>query len=159
MKRALVTGGGSPIGRAIARRLAAEGLHVILHAHRNIAGVQAEAHALREAGASAEAVGFDLTNHGICDAAMNALLESGPIQVLVHNAGTHDDAPMAGMSAAQWHGVIDVSLKARAGQVRPGQHLDRQELVCLSMPNRLTRQPISTGHHSHHKQNLEVLRS
>lgn len=110
MKRALVTGGGSPIGTAIARRLAADGLHVILHAHRNVAGAQAEAHALREAGASAEAVSFDVTDPGICDAAMNALLESGPIQVLVHNAGTHDDAPMAGMTAAQWHGVIDVSL-------------------------------------------------
>jgi 3-oxoacyl-[acyl-carrier protein] reductase len=110
MKRALVTGGGSPIGAAIARRLAAEGLHVILHAHRNLAGAQAIAHDLRAAGVSAEAVSFDVTDAAICDAAMNALLESGPIQVLVHNAGTHDDAPMAGMSAAQWHGVIDVSL-------------------------------------------------
>lgn len=110
MKRALVTGGGSPIGSAIARRLAAEGLHVILHAHRNVAGAQAEAHALREAGSSAEAVSFDVTDALNCGAAVNALLESGPIQVLVHNAGTHDDAPMAGMSVAQWHGVIDVSL-------------------------------------------------
>jgi len=34
----------------------------------------------------------------------------GPIQVVVNNAGIHDDAPMAGMSDAQWKRVIDVSL-------------------------------------------------
>jgi 3-oxoacyl-[acyl-carrier protein] reductase len=110
MKRALVTGGGSPIGTAIASRLAADGLHVILHANANIDRARALAHDIREGGGSADAVGFDLTNAATCEAALNQLLEGGPIQVLVHNAGTHDDAPMAGMTAAQWHGVIDVSL-------------------------------------------------
>jgi 3-oxoacyl-[acyl-carrier protein] reductase len=110
MKRALVTGGGSPIGIAIASRLVADGLHVILHANANIDRARALAHEIRESGGSAEAVQFDLTNAGTCEAALNQLLEAGPVQVLVHNAGTHDDAPMAGMTAAQWHGVIDVSL-------------------------------------------------
>ena len=110
MKRALVTGGGSPIGTAIASRLVADGLHVILHANANIDRARALAHEIRAGGGSAEAVRFDLTNADTCEAALNQLLEAGPIQVLVHNAGTHDDAPMAGMTAAQWHGVIDVSL-------------------------------------------------
>ncbi|MCG7360287.1 3-oxoacyl-ACP reductase FabG [Roseomonas sp. ACRSG] len=110
MKRALVTGGGSPIGTAIASRLVADGLHVILHANANIDRARALAHEIRGNGGSAEAVQFDLTNAGTCEAALNQLLEAGPVQVLVHNAGTHDDAPMAGMTAAQWHGVIDVSL-------------------------------------------------
>jgi 3-oxoacyl-[acyl-carrier protein] reductase len=110
VRRAIVTGGGSPIGGAIASRLVADGLHVILHANSNIDRARALAHDLREAGGSAEAVGFDLTDAVTCEAALNQLLEAGPIQVLVHNAGTHDDAPMAGMTAAQWHGVIDVSL-------------------------------------------------
>src|SRR3546814_13515444 len=43
-------------------------------------------------------------------AAIATLLEGGPVQVVVNNAGIHDDAPMAGMSAAQWKRVIDVSL-------------------------------------------------
>ena len=38
------------------------------------------------------------------------LLEGGPIQVLVNNAGFHDDTPMAGMSSSQWRRVIDVCL-------------------------------------------------
>ena len=41
---------------------------------------------------------------------MDSLLENGPIPLLVHNAGIHDDAPLAGMRAEQWHRVIDVSL-------------------------------------------------
>jgi 3-oxoacyl-[acyl-carrier protein] reductase len=110
MRRALVTGGSSPLGTAMAVKLAAEGLHVLLHAHGNIERARGLAHDIREGGGSAEAVGFDLTDTSTCEAALNQLLEAGPIQVLVHNAGTHDDAPMAGMSAAQWHGVIDVSL-------------------------------------------------
>jgi 3-oxoacyl-[acyl-carrier protein] reductase len=42
--------------------------------------------------------------------ALEQLLEAGPIQIVVNNAGVHDDAPMAGMSAEQWRRVIDVSL-------------------------------------------------
>lgn len=38
------------------------------------------------------------------------MLQRGPIQIVVNNAGIHDDAAMAGMSAAQWERVIDVSL-------------------------------------------------
>ncbi len=43
-------------------------------------------------------------------ARIDALLADGPIQVVVNNAGIHDDAPMAGMTDAQWKRVIDVSL-------------------------------------------------
>ncbi len=110
MKRALVTGGASPIGAAIARQLAADGLHVILHAHAGIERARGIAQMLCQEGGSAEAVSFDLSQAEASMAAVQQLLEHGPIQVLVHNAGTHADAPMAGMSPAQWHGVIDVSL-------------------------------------------------
>lgn len=110
MRRALVTGAGSPLGAAIARRLAGEGLHLLLHAHANRAGVAALAAEITASGGAAEALAFDLTDAAATAGALAAVLEGGPVQVLVHNAGTHADAPMAGMSAAQWHGVIDVSL-------------------------------------------------
>ena len=43
-------------------------------------------------------------------AALEQLLADGPIQIVVNNAGVHDDAPMAGMDATRWRRVIDVSL-------------------------------------------------
>src|SRR5690606_24979362 len=51
--------------------------------------------------------------------AVEALCAVSPIQVLVHNAGTHDDAPMAGMSEAQWRGAIAVSLDGFFNAARP----------------------------------------
>ena len=109
-RRALVTGGSGDIGAAICRRLGAAGLHVIVHGHAHPARAEAVAAAVREAGGSAEAVAFDITDAAATDAALQTLLASGPIQVLVNNAGIHDDAPMAGMSDAQWKRVVDVSL-------------------------------------------------
>jgi 3-oxoacyl-[acyl-carrier protein] reductase len=43
-------------------------------------------------------------------AAVERLLAEAPIQILVNNAGAHQDALLAGMSAAAWHRVIDTSL-------------------------------------------------
>lgn len=110
MRRALVTGGASPIGAAISRVLAAEGLHVCIHAHSGGERAATLAAEIAGSGGSAEAVSFDITDAAATTAALAHLLETGPIQVLVHNAGTHDDVPFAGMTAAQWHGVVDVSL-------------------------------------------------
>ncbi|XQA63034.1 3-oxoacyl-ACP reductase FabG [Xanthomonas sacchari] len=109
-RRALVTGGSGDLGGAICRALAAQGLHVIVHANANVARAAAVLEAIVAAGGSAEAVAFDVADAQASAQALAALLEAGPIQVLVNNAGIHDDAPMAGMSAAQWHKVIDVSL-------------------------------------------------
>ncbi len=115
MRRALVTGGASPLGAAICRRLAADGMHVLIHAHAGIERAQALAAEL----GSAEAVACDLRDLPATEAAVLRLTEAGVPQVVVHNAGTHDDAPMAGMSAEQWQGVIDVSLGGFYAVLRP----------------------------------------
>lgn len=109
-KRALVTGGSGDIGSAICRALAAAGHHVYVHANRGIDRAQALVDELREAGMSAEAVAFDVADEAACARAIESILEAGPIQIVVNNAGIHHDAPMAGMSAQQWKQVIDVSL-------------------------------------------------
>ncbi len=110
MKRALVTGGSGDIGAAICRRLAADGLHVIVHGSSRPAMAEQLATEICAAGGSASSVCFDVTDAVAARTVIEQLLNDGPIQVLVSNAGIHDDAPLAGMSEAKWHRVIDVSL-------------------------------------------------
>jgi 3-oxoacyl-[acyl-carrier protein] reductase len=109
-RRALVTGGSGEIGGAICRQLAADGLHVIVHANANLARAEAVVDDIAAAGGSAEAVAFDVADGEATAATIATLLEAGPVQVAVNNAGIHDDAPMAGMSETQWKRVVDVSL-------------------------------------------------
>lgn len=119
MKRALVTGGSGGIGAAICKRLAKDGLHVIVHANRSLgkaAGVVAE---IAAAGGSAEAVAFDVTDRPATATALAALLDAGSIQVLVNNAGIHADAVFPGMSGEQWDSVVDVSLNGFFNVTQP----------------------------------------
>jgi 3-oxoacyl-[acyl-carrier protein] reductase len=109
-RRALVTGGSGDLGGAICRQLAGDGLHVIVHANGNRARAEDVAAQILRDGGSAEAIAFDVADGEATRAAIDTLLEGGPVQVVVNNAGIHDDAPMAGMSDAQWKRVIDVSL-------------------------------------------------
>jgi 3-oxoacyl-[acyl-carrier protein] reductase len=110
MKRALVTGASGGLGRAIAERLARDGAHVIVHANQRLATATALAEELRAAGSSAEACSFDLTDRDATHAACERLLESGPVQILVNNAGMHDDGVFPSLRKSQWQRVIDVSL-------------------------------------------------
>lgn len=112
MKHALVTGGSGAIGAAICRRLATDGLHVIIHAHRNIEAAEALRAEIVAEGGAASTVSFDVADEVATRAALEAIVAQQPIQVLVNNAGLHDDAVFPGMSSAQWHRVIDVSLNS-----------------------------------------------
>ena len=119
MKRALVTGGSGSVGAAICRELSVNGFHVIVHAHRRLAEAEALAAALREAGGSAEAVSFDVCDNAATLAALTENLKAGPVQVLVNNAGIHDDVLMPAMSEARWRRVIDVSLNGFYNVTQP----------------------------------------
>lgn len=110
MKRALVTGGSGAIGSAVARSLAADGHHVLIHANTRREEAQAVADDICKLGGSAEVLVFDVTNAAAVAAVLQPLVENEPIQILVNNAGIHDDAVFPGMQAKQWHQVIDVSL-------------------------------------------------
>lgn len=112
MKHALVTGGSGAIGAAICRQLAADGLHVIVHANRNIQAAEALRAEIVAAGGSASTVRFDVADEAASRGALDTIVAQQPIQVLVNNAGMHDDAVFPGMSSAQWHRVIDVSLNS-----------------------------------------------
>lgn len=110
MKRALVTGGSGGIGAAICRRLAADGCYVYIHANRNLSKAVALAQEITDTGGKAEAITFDVTAAPATRAVLESLTAEGPIQILVNNAGVHDDAVFPAMRADQWHRVLAVSL-------------------------------------------------
>jgi 3-oxoacyl-[acyl-carrier protein] reductase len=118
MKRALVTGGSGGIGAAICRRLAADGLHVVVHANSRLQEAQRLAAEIAAAGGSAQAVAFDVADQERAAAALKDVLDAGAIQVVVNNAGIHD-AVMPAMKPAQWSRVIDVSLNGFFNVTQP----------------------------------------
>ena len=109
-RRALVTGGSGDLGSAICRALAVGGYHVVVHANQGLPRAATVAARIRAEGGSAQAIAFDVTDAGMTRSALDSLLLEGTIHAVINNAGIHDDAPMAGMRAEQWHRVIDVSL-------------------------------------------------
>lgn len=109
-RRALVTGGSGTIGAVICQRLAADGCAVVVHANRHPESAQQVVENITADGGAARMTTFDVADPDATRKAIELLLDEGPIQVLVHNAGVHDDAPMAGMTIEQWKEVLDVSL-------------------------------------------------
>ena len=101
--RALVTGGSGALGQAISLALAAAGHEVWVHANRG----------------AAHAVAFDVTDPETSAAALQGILDHGPVQILVNNAGIHHDAPMAGMTQQQWRSVLDVTLNGFFNVTQP----------------------------------------
>jgi len=117
--RALVTGGSGGIGAAVCRRLGSAGHFVYVHAHRGTAVAQTLAAEIAAAGGRAAVVQFDLTDGAATRVAVEQILEQGPVQILVNNAGIHDDAVFPGMSPSQWHRVIDLSVNGFYNVTQP----------------------------------------
>jgi 3-oxoacyl-[acyl-carrier protein] reductase len=110
VKKALVTGGSGIIGAAICEGLAAEGMHVVVHSHNHPDRAQQVVEKIISQEQSAESVCFDVTDRKGSLEKLETLLQDGPIQVLINNAGFNEDAPLAGMSPDQWSRVIEVTL-------------------------------------------------
>ncbi len=119
MKRALVTGGSGDIGQAICYSLAKSGHEVLVHANRNIDKANMVVNNIIKAGGFASSVCFDITDTQKTRKAIEKLLEDGAIQILVNNAGIHDDVIFAGMQPSQWKKVIDVNLNGFYNVTQP----------------------------------------
>lgn len=109
-KRAVVTGGASGIGEAIARRLAAEGAHVAIW-DRNADGAQATAAAISGAGGTAIGLGCDVSDReAVAAAADQTHAQLGPVAILVNNAGIDAFEPFLDISPESWDRVIGINL-------------------------------------------------
>jgi 3-oxoacyl-[acyl-carrier protein] reductase len=108
--KALVTGGSGDLGSAIATQLATDGYEVWIHANSQLSKAELLAKSIQKQGGIAYAICFDLTDTVAVEQAIETILETGPVQVIINNAGIHDDAVMAGMTHEQWQKVIAVTL-------------------------------------------------
>jgi 3-oxoacyl-[acyl-carrier protein] reductase len=114
-RRALVTGGSGAIGSAICRALAAQGIEVIVHANSRLE----EARRIAAEIGSPHAIAFDVADRAAALAALEPLLDPEPIQIVVNNAGIHDDAAFPAMRGEQWDRVLAVSLDGFFNVTRP----------------------------------------
>lgn len=102
---AVVTGGGTGIGAAIARALQGAGARVTIMGRRREA---LETCAARQPGLNV--VPVDVTDEVSVDAAMTAARALGPITILINNAGAAETAPLAKTSTALWQRMLAVNL-------------------------------------------------
>jgi 3-oxoacyl-[acyl-carrier protein] reductase len=119
VRRALVTGGSGVLGASICRCLAAAGRYVYVHANTGIARAEEVARDIVATDGSASAVAFDVTDPEATAAGIIQILTGGPIEILINNAGIHDDAVLPGMRRDQWSRVIDVSLNGFFNVTQP----------------------------------------
>ena len=107
---ALITGGGSGIGRGIADLLASLGAHVVV-ASRKIERVEAAAAEIRAAGGKATGVAVDVREPELVQRLVAGVREThGRIDLLVNNAAGNFYAPSESMSANAWKSVIEIDL-------------------------------------------------
>lgn len=103
---AIVSGGARGIGAAHVRALAGEGAHVLIG---DVLEQEGEALA-REIGGQARFFPLDVTSEQAWADAVAAAAQSGPVTILVNNAGVMDPAPIEEMTAAAWRRTIDINL-------------------------------------------------
>ena len=113
MKYALVTGASRGIGQAIAKKLAATGMPVVVNYLSNVDAAQTVVQEITDAGGTAELLPFDASNPQAIDAALEAWEQAHPddyFSVLVNNAGIRRDNVMFMMPDEDWHKVLDTTL-------------------------------------------------
>ncbi|MDB4880998.1 MAG: putative oxidoreductase [Gemmatimonadetes bacterium] len=107
---ALVTGGGSGIGRGIADLLAGLGAHVVL-ASRKLERVEAAAAEIRAAGGQASALSVDVREPDRVQEAVAGILSArGRVDLLVNNAAGNFYAPSESLTPNAWKSVVEIDL-------------------------------------------------
>ncbi|MEO8526613.1 MAG: glucose 1-dehydrogenase [Caldimonas sp.] len=111
-KTALITGGGSGLGLAMARGLAEAGARVVLNG-RGTAKLDAAAAAMKIDGLQAETAVFDVTDSAAVNAGIaDIITRFGAVDILVNNAGVQHRAPIDQFTDADWRRVMATNLDA-----------------------------------------------
>lgn len=113
MNYALVTGGSRGIGAAICKRLAKQGLGIIINYRSNESAAKAVADEIASNGGVGELLAFDVSSEESVDSALEQWEETHPddrITVLVNNAGIREDNLLIFMQTQQWQDVIRTTL-------------------------------------------------
>lgn len=113
MNYALVTGGSRGLGAAICKRLAQQGLGIIINYRSNESAAKAVADEIVGNGGCVSLLPFDVSSEESVDAALEKWEEEHPddrITVLVNNAGIREDNLLVFMQTDQWHKVINTML-------------------------------------------------
>ena len=108
---AIVTGGSRGIGRAVAVRLAKDGMNLVINYRGNSAAAEETERMCRELGAEVLLVQGDVSRAEDCEKlAAQAKEAFGRVDVLVNNAGITRDGLLARMTEEDFRAVLDVNL-------------------------------------------------
>lgn len=113
MNYALVTGGSRGLGAAICKKLAQQGLGIIINYRSNESAAKAVADEIIGNGGCVSLLLFDVSSEESVDTALEKWEEEHPddrITVLVNNAGIREDNLLIFMQTNQWHKVINTTL-------------------------------------------------
>jgi 3-oxoacyl-[acyl-carrier protein] reductase len=134
-RTAIVTGASKGIGAAIARRLAADGLAVIVNYAASAAAAEAVVADIASQGDTARAMQADVADPAGVAALFDAAeTQFGPVDVLVNNAGISHTAPIAEASDDHWRGQLETNLTGTFNGLREGARRIRDggRIVSLS---------------------------
>jgi len=114
-KAAIVTGGGTGVGRATALALAERGCHVLINYSRSVEEAEQTAAEIRSRGVRGVAIQADVADDAACRRMVaRAVDEFGRLDVLVNNAGTTSFIPhgdLEKVTDADWDRILSVNLK------------------------------------------------
>ena len=113
LKKALVTGSATGIGRSIALDLASRGFDVAFHYNRSADAAQQAKEAAEAFGVTAISLQADVTKSDQAQALVHTAAEQlGGLSVVVNNVGNFIEKPMSQVSIEEWHYLLDSNLNA-----------------------------------------------
>ena len=108
---AIVTGGSRGIGASVAKRLGADGYHVVVNYSSNESKAQEVVETIKQAGGNAEACGFNVADAALVNQKIDELSKHGELAVLVNNAGVTIDSLLLRLKDEDLDKTLSIDLK------------------------------------------------